>query len=205
MNKTVLWIIGGVVGLALIVGLAWSIANEPVLDESIGFGEVTVEGDNLPFVQDLSAGDPAIGLLAPTVSGGDWNGNEYTVAPDGRPKVLTFLAHWCSFCQSEVPEVQEWIDEGNLPDDVDMYSFTVRTQRTRPEWPPQDWLEEEGWTVPVIMDDDIGSADVAYGVAGTPFYVVVDGNNNVMGRFSGAIGIPGLESLVALAQSSIEG
>lgn len=205
MNRTVLWIVGGVVGLGLVVALAWSIASEPVVDESIGFGEVTVDGDNLPFVQDLSTGDPAVGLTAPTVSGGDWNGNEYSVSPDGRPKVLTFLAHWCSFCQSEVPEVQAWIDEGNLPDDVDMYSFTIRTTRARPEWPPQDWLEGEGWTLPVIMDDEIGSADLAYGVVGTPFWVVVDGDNNVLGRFSGAIGIPGLESLVALAQSSIEG
>ena len=31
MNKTVLWIIGGVVGLGLIVGLAFSIASEESL------------------------------------------------------------------------------------------------------------------------------------------------------------------------------
>ena len=205
MNRTVLWIVGGVVGLGLIVALAWSIASEPVVDESIAFGEVTVDGPNLPFVQDVAAGDQAIGVTAPTVSGGDWNGNSYTVGPDGRPKVLVYLAHWCQFCDAEVPEVQRWLDAGNLPDDVDMYSFTIRSQRGRPDWPPQDWLDGYGWTVPTIMDDNLGSADIAYGVVGTPFYVVLDGDNTVLGRVSGAVGTAGLEAMVQLAQDSIEG
>jgi thiol-disulfide isomerase/thioredoxin len=205
MNRTVLWIVGGVVGLGLIVALAWSIAGEPVVDESIAFGEVTVDGPNLPFVQDVAAGDQAIGVTAPTVSGGDWNGNSYTVGPDGRPKVLVYLAHWCQFCDAEVPEVQRWLDAGNLPEDVDMYSFTIRSQRGRPDWPPQDWLDGYGWTVPTIMDDNLGSADIAYGVVGTPFYVVLDGDNTVLGRISGAVGTAGLEAMVQLAQDSIEG
>lgn len=205
MNRTVLWIVGGVVALGLIVGLAWSIASEPAVDESIAFGEVTVEGSNLPVGGDQGTVDQAVGMVAPTVRGGDWNQNSYTVEPDGRPKVLIYLAHWCSHCQREVPEVQAWIDEGNLPDDVDLYSFTIRSQRGRPEWPPQDWLDGEGWTVPTIMDDNIGSVDVAFGVTGTPYYVVVDGNHQVLGRIAGAIGTAGLDALVDLAQESIEG
>lgn len=205
MNRTVLWIVGGVVGLGLIVALAWSIASEPVVDESIAFGEVTVDGPNLPFVQDVAAGDQAIGVTAPTVSGGDWNGNSYTVGPDGRPKVLLYLAHWCPHCDAEVPEVQAWLDAGNLPADVDMYAFTIRSQRGRPDWPPQDWLDDYGWTVPTIMDDNLGSADIAYGVVGTPFYVVLDGDNTVLGRISGAVGTAGLDAMVQIAQESIEG
>lgn len=201
MNKTILWIIGGVVGLGLIVGLAFSIASEESLDESIAFGEITVEGANLPFLEDPST-DPALGVSAPTVSGGDWNDNQYSIAADGRPKIVIFLAHWCPHCQVEVPVVQDWINSGGLPSDVDMYSITVLSEKLRPNWPSQVWLEDEGWTVPVIMDDAQSSAALAYGMRGTPFYVVLDGENTNLGRFSGEVGVAGLEAMVQLAQAS---
>ena len=203
MNKTVLWIIGGVVGLGLIVWMAAAIAGEQPVDDSIAFGEVTVQGDDLPFLGD--GGDAAVGFSAPTVSGSDWNGVETTIEADGRPKIVLFLAHWCPHCQAEVPEVQAWLDAGNLPDDVDMYSITVLTDRLRPNWPPQSWLEDEGWTVPVIMDDQQQSSVFAYGMRGTPFYVVLDGNNTNLGRVSGQVGVAGLEQMVAIAQASASG
>ncbi|MEE9176898.1 MAG: TlpA disulfide reductase family protein [Acidimicrobiia bacterium] len=201
MNKTILWIIGGVVGLGLIVALAFSIASEESLDESIAFGEITVEGANLPFLEDPST-DPTLGASAPTVSGGDWNDNQYSIAADGRPKIVIFLAHWCPHCQVEVPVVQDWINSGGLPSDVDMYSITVLSEKLRPNWPSQVWLEDEGWTVPVIMDDAQSSAVLAYGMRGTPFYVVLDGENTNLGRFSGEVGVAGLEAMVQLAQAS---
>lgn len=203
MNKTVTWIIGGVVGLGLIVALAFSIANEPVLDESIAFGEVEVEGDALPFLAEVSATDPALGLTAPTVSGADWEGNDHTISPDGRPKIIVFLAHWCSHCRNEVPVIQNWIDSGGLPEDVDMYSITVLNDHLRPNWPPQDWLEEEGWTSPVIMDDEGNTAANAFGMRGTPFYVVLDGDNTNLGRFSGEVGVGGLETMAQIAQRGL--
>jgi len=199
VNKTVLWIGGGVIGLALIVLLAMSIASEESLDASIGFGTVTVEGDILPQYTGDPTTDSAVGFTAPTVSGADWEDNPTTIAADGRSKIIIFLAHWCPHCQNEVPLVQDWLDAGNLPDGVDMYAITVATDRLRPNWPPQDWLEDEGWTPPVIMDDEIGSAAVAYGMAGTPFYVVLDGDNNTMARISGEIGLEGLNTLATLA------
>ena len=205
MNKNVLWIIGGVVGLGLIVLLAASIAGEEAVDESIAFAEVSVVGEPLPFLADPNAGDPSIGFTAPTVSGSDWDGVPTTIEADGRPKILLFLAHWCPHCQAEVPVVTSWLDFGGLPDDVDMYSFTVLSDRLRPNWPSQTWLEDEGWTVPVIMDDEQQSVVFAYGMRGTPFYVVLDGDNNNLGRISGEVGVAGLDQMVAIAQSSISG
>ncbi len=202
MNKTVLWIIGGVVGLALIFFLAISIAGEQPVDASIGYGQVEVTGDPIPIYNSQSPADVAIGLTAPTASGTDWNDVESTIGPDGRSKIVTFLAHWCPHCQAEVPVVQNWIDEGNLPDDVDMYSVTTSTDQLRPNWPPQDWLVDEGWTVPTIMDDQLGTVAVSYGMSGTPFYVVLDGENNVVLRVSGEIGVAGLNQLVAAAQAA---
>lgn len=199
MNKTLLGIIGGVVGLGLIVWLAVAIAGEEEADASIGYGDPVVTGDALPLYNSSAAADPVVGMSAPTVEGADWNDNEVTIEADGRPKVVLFLAHWCPHCQAEVPVVQDWIDSGNLPEGVDLYSVATSTDRLRPNWPPQEWLEDEGWTVPVIMDDEIGSVAGHFGMAGTPFYVVLDGDNNVVRRISGEIGTAGLDVLVAEA------
>lgn len=202
MNKKTLYsIVGGVVGLGLIVALALSIANEQEVDDSIGFRPVEVTGAPLPLF-DVTAGDPTVGLEAPTATGTDWNDVETSIEADGRSKIVIFLAHWCSHCQAEVPVVQAWLDGGNLPDNVDLYSVTTSTDRLRPNWPPQDWLEEEGWTAPVIMDDQIGTIAGSYGMSGTPFYVVLDGENRVIRRVSGEIGIAGLDALAAEAAAS---
>lgn len=202
MNKKLLGIIGGVVGLALVVLLAVAIAGEEQVDASIGYGDPVVTGDPLPIFDPTAAADPVVGLTAPSAVGADWEDNEVKIEADGRAKIVVFLAHWCPHCQAEVPVVQTWLDEGNLPDDVDMYSVVTSTDRLRPNWPPQDWLEEEGWTVPAIMDNEIGTVAVNYGMSGTPFYVVLDGDNNVIRRASGEIGTAGLNALVAEAQAA---
>jgi len=207
MSRPVLWIVGGVVGLGLIVLLAFSIASEPtddIYDDiTIGFGDVSVSGDPLPRLADnAGANDPAVGMMAATVSGADWSGNSFSIVPDGRPKIVLLLAHWCPHCQAEVPEIQAWVNAGLAPSDVDLYSVVTLTDPTRDEWPPQRWLEDEGWTMPVIMDDAQSSVAVSYGLSGTPFYVVLDGENRVVGRISGRIGIAALEQLIAIARAS---
>ena len=203
-NSTLWWILGGIVGLGLIVALAISIAGEEPVDESLGYGDPTVTGDPLP-VYAAGQEDVSVGLTAPTVEGADWEGNLVTIEPNGTPKIIVFLAHWCPHCQADVPVIQQWVNDGNLPDDVELISVATATDRLRPNWPPQDWLEEEGWTAPVIMDDQIGTVAGNYGMSGTPFYVVLDGENNNLGRVSGEIGAAGVDQLVQVAEASIEG
>ncbi len=203
MNKTFLWIGGGVVALGLIVWMALYIAGEEPIDPSIGFRDVTVSGDPLPVVN--QGGDPAVGWTAPTVAGTDWDGNPVSIAADGRPKVVVFLAHWCPHCQAEVPVIQNWLNSGRLPEGVDLYAATIFTDARRAEFPPQAWLERENWTVPTVMDNQAGDIARAFGVTGTPGYIVLDGENRNMGRLSGEIGVAGLEALVALAQGQVPG
>lgn len=204
-RSLIYWILGGVVGLGLIVWLAVAIAGEGVVDESTAFGEVTVEGDDLPFLE-TGAADPAVGLTAPTVTGEAFDGEQLTIGPDGNAKIVVLLAHWCPHCQAEVPLVQRWLDSGGLPEGVDLYGVTVLTNRVRDgrTWPPQDWLESEGWTSPTIKDDQQSSIVNAYGMTGTPTYVVLGPDNENLGRISGEIGLGGLETLADLAAGSLE-
>ena len=204
-SRSVLWwSIGGLVGLGLIVWLAMSIATEEELDPGIAFGTPTVEGDPLP-VYATGQEDVAAGLTAPSAQGADWNDVPVTIEPDGTPKIVVFLAHWCPHCQAEVPVIQQWIDEGNLPDDVEMVSISTSANELRDNFPPQDWLEEVGWTPPVMMDDEVGTLAVSYGLGATPMFMVLDGENNNLLRVSGELTTEGLDQLVEIAQGSIQG
>ncbi len=206
MSRPFLWIVGGVLGLGLIVWMAFAIASEPgediYGDVTIGWGDVTVDGEVLPPHLGNNAPDESIGMTGASFSGSDWRGNSYSVEADGRPKVLMLMAHWCSHCQAEAPKIQAWVDAGRAPTDVDLYTITTLTNPTRVKWPPQNWLESEGWTLPVIMDDDISTLANTYGLSGTPFYVVLDGDNEVLFRISGEIGVTFLEDLIALARAA---
>lgn len=204
--KYIWWGLGGLVGLVLIVWMAWAIASETEVDESVAFGEVTVEGEALPTV-DLTNGDPALGLEAPTITATDLDGNPVTIGPDGRAKIVVLLAHWCPHCQAEVPVLQSWVESGAVPDDVDIYAATVLTNRLRDSatWPPSEWLEREGWTIPTVKDDQNQTIASSYGLTGTPYYVILDGENNNLGRLSGAVGVQGFNAMAAIAQAGLEG
>ncbi len=205
-SNLIWWIAGGVVGFGLIVWLAIAIAGETDVDESIVYGEVTVEGDPLPFLQSGQA-DPAVGLTVPTVTGESLDGEQLTIGPDGNAKIIVMLAHWCPHCQAEVPIIQNWVESGGLPDGVDIYGTTVLTNRLQDgdTWPPSEWLDSEGWTIPTVKDDQAGSIVEAYGMQGTPTYVVLGPDNENLGRLSGEIGIDGLNAIANIAAGSLEG
>jgi thiol-disulfide isomerase/thioredoxin len=204
-NRSILWwSLGGIVGLALIILLALSIVNEEAPDPGVAFGTPVVEGDPLP-VYASGTEDAAIGTTAPSAQGADWNDTPVTIEPDGTPKIVVFLAHWCPHCQAEVPVIQQWIDDGNLPDDVEMISISTLANEVRDNFPPNEWLEQEGWTPPVMLDDEVGSLALAYGLGSTPQFMVLDGENTNLIRVSGELTTEQLNLLVDVAQESIAG
>ncbi len=46
--------------------------------------------------------------------------------------------------------------------------------KQRPNFPPADWLQDEGWSGDVLVDDESMTAATAYGLAGYPFLVMLD-------------------------------
>lgn len=197
-NKVLLYILGGVLGLGLIVAVAVSAVSGGT-DENAAFGEVTVEGSDLPTHGGNQAADVATGMPAPTVTGTDFDGSNVSIAADGRSKVVIFLAHWCPHCQAEVPRVVDWLEAGNQPESVDFYAVSTLVNRLQGNWPPAAWLAEENWTVPTIQDDQSSSVAAGYGMAGTPFWVVLDGDNNVVARIAGEVGDAGVAALFQTA------
>src|SRR6476659_3113502 len=94
-------------------GSSTVVAGQPIVQ-----GPVTVNGTALAVRPD-SGSDPAVGEPVPEISGvSTLDGSPITIAADGKPKLIFVVAHWCPHCQKEVPLIQQWIDDGQVPDGV---------------------------------------------------------------------------------------
>lgn len=166
-------------------------------------GPIEVVGDPLPpfprvpgFVAEPSA-DPAVGATPPTLIGENFQGSAVTLEPGkGTPMVVVFMAHWCPHCQREVPRLQKWVDDGNLPKGVQMWAVSTGARSDQNNYPPSKWLAREGWTGPILLDNADNDAANAWGLTGYPYLVFVDAQGKVVGRASGELPIDQFEALV---------
>lgn len=134
-----------------------------------------------------AVGQSAVGSVAPTLTGTSYDGSDVVIEPDGNPKVVYFLAHWCPHCQREVPAIMDLIEGGALPDGLDVYAVSTAVDSGSPNFPPSAWLESEGVAFPVLRDDADSSALMAYGPSGFPYAVYLDGENRVVAQSAGEL------------------
>ena len=183
MNKN--FIIAGavvlVLGLAIAIGV--TLSSAPVA-AGLPEGEISVVGDSLPQYAGENDDNVALGLAAPTFSAPDQNSEIFQLEKNGNSKALLFLAHWCPHCQREVPVVQRFIDSNGVPPGIDVIAVATSIDRGRDNYPPQEWLEREGWSETQIydLDREIGEA---YGLNAFPYWVFLDKDLNVLARRTG--------------------
>jgi thiol-disulfide isomerase/thioredoxin len=200
--------LGAVVLLALVVALVAGGGDDATTagggagSDAATTGTVVASGTPLPELTD-SADDPAVGMTFPTLTGVNQEGNPMTIAPDGRPTMVLFVAHWCPHCQREVPVVQRWVDDGGLPSGVDLVSVSTAIDPSRPNYPPDAWLSREGWTAPVIVDADNSAAEAA-GLSAYPFFVAVNADGTVAVRTSGELTTDQLDAVAARIAGTAE-
>ena len=186
--------LGGVFAVLLIVTIFLTLdsGTNAGADE---YGDPTVEG-SLPLLLD-SLDDPAIGTPAPEVTGADFDGATVSITNDGNAKLILFVAHWCPFCQDEVPWVSDWLQATELPENVDVYGVATSIDRSRENYPPSDWLEREGFTAPTLADDRVNSIGTAFGLPAYPYWVFVNADGTVAARISGGLSEADLDRIVA--------
>ena len=183
MNKN--FIIAGavilVLGLAIAIGV--TLSSEPVA-AGLPEGETTVTGDLLPEFAGENDDNVAAGLAAPIFSAPNENSEIVSLEKNGNAKALLFLAHWCGYCQKEVPVVQEFINSAGVPPGVDVIAVATSIDRGRENYPPQKWLADEGWSETQLydLDREIGNA---YGRSAFPYWVFLDKDLNVVARRTG--------------------
>ena len=185
MNKN--FIIAGavilVLGLAIAIGV--TLSSEPVA-AGLPEGETTVTGDLLPEFAGENDDNVAAGLAAPIFSAPNENSEIVSLEKNGNAKALLFLAHWCGYCQKEVPVVQEFIDSAGVPTGIDVIAIATSIDRGRENYPPQKWLADEGWSELQLYDleREIGTY---YGLNAFPYWVFLDKDLNVVARQTGNI------------------
>ena len=188
-NKT-FWLIGGIVAAIAIMAIV-AVASQSGSDEVVAgikeFQTVEVEGQALPEFSKEQA-DPAIGLSAPVLTGKGFTGNTIVTSP-GSPTLLVFLAHWCGFCQNEVPLLVKWNSAGTVPSGLDVIAIATSSDPASPNFPPSEWLAREEFPAlwPVMTDSGEKTAAGAMGVSGFPFFVLIDAEGKVALRISGEI------------------
>jgi thiol-disulfide isomerase/thioredoxin len=201
-------ILGGGIGALLIGAAALAIfggggsSGGEIPDGYEQVRAVTVEGEALPLYDDALAGaaDPAIGMPAPTVTGQSFDGQPRTYDPGDGKQLMMFVAHWCGFCQNEVPKVSPWLAAGNNEVPVNLISTRYQAESVGqgPTLEPSVWLEEiNEWPGPIIADSTESEAAAAYGLPAFPYYVLVGEDGNVMGRVSGEQSTQGLADFIS--------
>jgi len=186
------WVIGGLVSVVvLVIGIISivSTTKSPVdTGELAEIRDVTFTGTPLPpYPDDASPeDDPAVGLIAPVVTGSNFEGIGVEIDP-GAPTLVVFLAHWCPVCQREVPDLVEWNSNSGVPAGVRVVGVATATDERRDNYPPSEWLVRESFPWSVVADSATGDAAAAFGVTGYPFFAFVDADGAVQWRLSGLV------------------
>lgn len=198
-NRPLMLLIGvGVVGLAVLIAVlsTGEVGSTPTLEELAG--DPTIEGTPLPPAPGDPSEDPAVGAAAPVVTGAGFDGTAVTIGGAGQPQLIGFMAAWCPHCQDELPEVGEWLRAGGVPEGLEVVAVSTGLDPARPNWPPDAWFEREEYPGPVLVDDGEGSVGRAYGLTGTPYWVGVSAEGEVVVRVTGRLGLDTLEQLARL-------
>lgn len=159
------------------------------------FGTPEITGDPLPPVGGTP--DPAAGLPSPLIVGADYAGNRSSIGDTGTTQAVLFVAHWCGHCQTELPEIARWLDETGGVDGVDFALVTVAVDPNRPNFPPSEWIEREGWDEPILLDDEDSSIFRMFGGSAIPYWVFLNPDGTVATRVEGGIGGDELAAILA--------
>lgn len=201
--KVILYIVLVVVGIAGAVSLGTAGGSTDTAVNSgvtvpggvaaAEFQKVTTTGDGLPQMPE-SGDDPAVGKAAPSLTGFDLAGRPAKIDPgsDSKATMLVFLAHWCQFCNREIPVLNDWKEQGLVPPNLRVVGVTTGSREDQANWPPSKWLVANKWTFDQFADSEKQDAAAAYGVGGYPFIVFVDAMGNVTSRSSGEVPVEDL-------------
>lgn len=151
----------------------------------------------LPLFAGDTENDPALGTQVAEIGGFEYYlGQDIGFdLDDGRSRAIVVWAHWCSFCQEELPALSEWIEENaaDLPN-VEVISVTTSIDETAPN-PLVPYLDENRFPFPVLVDET-GDLARLLGVDAFPFWVFLGPDGSVLGRLAGLRGMEELGGII---------
>lgn len=167
-----------------------STAAADAVDPGAETSAIEIVGDAIPSMPDRfsvsdAETDPFYGQVAPTLIGTDFDGAEVRIEPDGAAKAIYFVAHWCPHCQEEVPLIQSLIDEGAVPEGLEIYAVSTLVDSGSGNYPPSAWLSGEGFTPVQVRDTENSDAIRGFGGSSIPYVVYLDADHRLVARSSG--------------------
>ena len=122
----------------------------------------------------------------------------------GKTIFLNFWATWCPPCKAEMPDIQEIYETYDTEGEDALVVLGVATPSMGQEGTEEEikaFLEENGYTYPVLMDTE-GELFGAYGVYSLPTTFMIDREGNVFGYVSGMLTKDMMENII---QQTMEG
>lgn len=119
----------------------------------------------------------------------DQYGNTHTLSDyKGKTVFLNFWATWCSPCRAEMPDIQKLYEEFQQEEEdiVILGVAAPNLGREKSEEGIKGFLEENGYTYPVVMDTE-AEAFQAYGINSFPTTFMIDKDGNVFGYIPGQL------------------
>ena len=175
-----------------------------------GGAQQTVEaetGDPVSGTSESGASEPdtaesesadADAIPAPDFTLIDQFGNQHTLSDyQGKTVSLNFWATWCGPCRSEMPEIQQLYEDYGS-NEGDLIVLGVAAPNVGQEGSEEDiaaFLEENGYTFPVVMDY-FGAFSNQYGIRAYPTTFMIDEDGNVFGYVESALTKEMMESIV---------
>lgn len=143
-------------------------------------------------------------IPAPTFELHDQYGVIHTLEQYGGKVVfLNFWATWCPPCRSEMPDIQSLFETYGA-DNEEVAILSVATPGIGGEGSESEvisFLEENGYTYPVLMDS-IGELLNQYGISAFPTTFMIDAEGCVYGYIPGAMDINMMQSII---QQTLQG
>ncbi|MGZ4792758.1 MAG: TlpA family protein disulfide reductase [Ilumatobacteraceae bacterium] len=209
-----LWVgIGAVIAIALGIAV-WSTTGN---DKKVTVGTTGTDNSSsspaetqpvnivgTPLVKQTASGvdQSANGVTPPTLKGFTFAGAPIDITPgtpNGRAKMVVFLAHWCPHCNREIPVIEAWAAAGGVPADLDIIGVSTGVSAQADNYPPSQWIVKMKWKWPVMADSPDNQAALAYGVGGYPTFVIIGADGKVRVRNSGELPQANLDALVKQA------
>ena len=129
----------------------------------------------------------------------DQYGNTHTLSDyKGKTVFLNFWATWCPPCRAEMPDIQKLYETYDTEGDDALVVLGIAAPgrgSERSEEGSKDFLDEHGYTYPVLMDTT-GDIFMGYGVFSYPTTFMIDKDGNVFGYASGQLSEDMMKSII---------
>lgn len=177
--------IGGI--LMIFMGILMLTGKMNAVSGALSFTETQEEATETEPEEEEEAAEEVKTIPAIDFTLKDQYGNTHTLSDyKGKTVFLNFWATWCSPCRAEMPDIQKLYEEFQQEDVVILGVAAPNLGREKSEEGIKGFLEENGYTYPVVMDTE-AEAFQAYGINSFPTTFMIDKDGNVFGYIPGQL------------------